>query len=208
MPFADRKAAGQALEAALPALDPMQTVVIALPRGGVPVAAPICAARGLPLDLVLVRKIGLPDQPELAVGAIVEGDPPMFEINAGVALMAGLSAPQVEKMGRALLPEIRRRRAAWLGDGARPDLKGPDLKGKVLVVVDDGAATGATLGASLAALRAQGPARIIVALPIAPADTLRRLRALSDEVICLEVPQPFHAVGQGYRDFGQVSTPR
>ncbi|MDU8911637.1 phosphoribosyltransferase [Aestuariicoccus sp. MJ-SS9] len=200
MIFKNRKEAGQRLAQALPPLDPENTVVIALPRGGVPVAAEICRARGLPLDLVFVRKIGTPGHAELALGAIVDGPDPLVEVNHPLARNLGIGEKEVAEMGRALLPEIARRRSAYLGDKAQPA-----LSGKTLVVVDDGVATGATLRASLRALRARKPKRLIVALPIGPEDSLQELRALADEVICLETPARFYAVGQGYRDFSQTS---
>ena len=200
MMFADRSDAGKKLAEALPELDPDNTVVIALPRGGVPVAAEICAVHDLPLDLVLVRKIGAPGHSELAMGAVVDGPEPMIEINADVIRHLGLADADLRQRAKALMPEIDRRRQAYLGD--RP---AKNLTGKTVLVVDDGVATGATLRASLRALRARKPARIIVALPIAPSDTLRELRALAEDVICLTSPVPFYAVGQGYRDFSQTS---
>lgn len=199
MRFADRADAGRKLAEALPPLDPDSTVVVALPRGGVPVSAEICEARGLPLDLVLVRKIGVPGHAELALGAIVDGPDPQVTVNDHVARQLHLTKAEVAEIGQELLPEIARRRTAYLGDRARPD-----LSGKTVVVVDDGAATGATLRASLHALRQRNPKRLIVALPLAPADLLPKLRALADEVICLDTPDPFYAVGQGYGDFSQT----
>ncbi|MFQ6549399.1 phosphoribosyltransferase [Aestuariibius sp. 2305UL40-4] len=198
--FADRVEAGRALAAALPPLDPEDTVVVALPRGGVPVAAEICRARGLPMDLVFVRKIGAPGQPELAVGAIVDGDRPVVERDDRIAGAFGLSAEEVAAMGRDLLPEIARRKARYLAGRARPD-----LAGKTVVVVDDGIATGATMGASLRGLRAAGAGRIILAVPVAPPEVLARFEALADEVICLCPDPGFRAVGAYYARFPQVS---
>ncbi len=197
--FKDRADAGQRLARALPPLDPDQTVVMALPRGGVPVAAEICAARGLPLDLVLVRKIGAPGQPELAVGAVTDGPDPHVTVNVDVAHAFGLSRTDVESMGKTLLPEIDRRRKAYLA--GRTSL---DLAGKTVVVVDDGVATGATLLASLTALKARDPARIIVALPVGPSDFRERLGGLADQVVCLRDLYPIGAVGGAYRQFSQV----
>ncbi|NNE79189.1 MAG: phosphoribosyltransferase [Silicimonas sp.] len=199
-PFNDRRDAGRQLAAALPELDPATTVVIALPRGGVPVAEEICNARHLPLDLVLVRKIGVPRQPEVAAGAIVDGAPAKVFVNQQVAKRAGLSEETVRKMGQDLLPEIERRKAQYLKGFARPD-----LAGKTLVVVDDGVATGATLKASLQALCEMGPKRVILALPTAPSDTLKTLTQLADEIICLHQPELFLSVGTAYRYFPQVS---
>ncbi len=198
MIFKNRAEAGQRLAAAIPVADAQNSVVIALPRGGVPVAAEICAAHGLPLDLVLVRKIGAPGQPELAVGAVTDGDRPHVTVNEGVASILDLSRADVETMGEALLPEIERRRTRYLGARKRPH-----LDGKTLIVVDDGVATGSTLLASLKALKAQNPARIIVAVPVAPTDFALQLNGLADTFVCLsDLTQG--AVGAAYHSFGQV----
>ena len=197
--FADRAEAGRALAEALPPLDPEDTVVVALPRGGVPVAAEICRARGLPMDLVFVRKIGAPGQPEVAVGAIVDGDQPVVECDDRIARAFGLTADQVAAMGRDLLPEIARRKERYLAGRARPD-----LAGKTVVVVDDGIATGATMAASLRGLKAAGVGRIILAVPVAPPEALARFEALADEVICLNPDPGFRAVGAYYVRFSQV----
>jgi putative phosphoribosyl transferase len=197
--FKDRADAGRQLAAALPPLDPENTIVVALPRGGVPVAAEICAARDLPLDLVLVRKIGAPGQPELAVGAVTDGNDPQINVNDAVARLFRLSADEVERMGHALLPEIERRRQTYLS--GRQALA---LKGKTLVVVDDGVATGATLRASLMALNSMAPTRVIVALPVGPANLQAQLGDLADDVVCLSDLRNFGAVGGAYRSFPQV----
>jgi putative phosphoribosyl transferase len=197
--FEDRADAGRRLEAALPPFDPAETIVIALPRGGVPVAAEICAARGLTLDLVLVRKIGAPGQPELAIGAITDGDEPQITVNTAIARQFHLSDSDVGAMGMTLLPEIDRRRQAYLS-GRKP----LSVRGKTLLVVDDGVATGASLRASLAALKAMGPKRVVVALPVGPSDLAGRLADLADDVICLSDLRHFGAVGGAYRSFPQV----
>lgn len=199
MIFKDRIDAGRRLAAALPRLDPGDTVVVALPRGGVPVAAEICAAQGLPLDLLFVRKIGAPGQPELAVGAVSDGDAPQVIVNDTVARHFGLTPKAVKAMGRKLLPEIERRRELYMG--GRPPL---DLTGKTVIVVDDGVATGATLRAGLTALLASLPERIIVALPVGPADLDARLDGLADSLICLSDLDLFGAVGGAYLSFPQV----
>lgn len=199
-PFNDRRDAGRRLAEALPDLDPAATVVIALPRGGVPVAEEICKARHLPLDLVFVRKIGVPWQPELALGAIVDGDRPCVIVNEPVAGKAGLSNDEVRRMGRDLLSEIERRKLRYLGGMPRPR-----LAGKTLVVVDDGVATGATMKAALRALGDRGAARMILALPTAPPEVLEELAGMVDEVVCLHRPVRFLAVGAAYRHFPQFS---
>ncbi|MBS9717802.1 phosphoribosyltransferase [Pseudohalocynthiibacter aestuariivivens] len=198
--YNNRADAGALLAEALPTPDPKETVVIALPRGGVPVAAEICRAFDLPLDLAFVRKIGAPGQPELAVGAIVDGDQPMIEVNERIARAFELSKTDIKAMGAALLPEIERRKELYLGGRPRPS-----LKGKTLVVVDDGVATGATLRAALKALRQKNAARLILALPVAPPGTIEAFKPLADEMICLMTPGSFMSVGAYYHSFPQVS---
>lgn len=198
MIFENRSEAGRQLAAALPELDGLNTVVIALPRGGVPVAAEICAVRNLPMELVFVRKIGAPNQPELAVGAVTDGETPHVTVNENIARHLRLSTADVEGMAAALLPEIERRRTKYLG--GREKLP---LAGKTLVVVDDGVATGATLIASLKALRAQNPTQIIVAVPVAPADIVARLKGYADAIVCLS-DLAYGSVGAAYRTFAQV----
>jgi putative phosphoribosyl transferase len=198
--FTDRADAGRQLAAALPPLDPSRTVVVALPRGGVPVAEEICRAHHLPMDLVLVRKIGVPGSPEVALGAIVDGAPPSVSINVAIARSLGLGEADVRHMGQDLMSEIERRRRLYFAGVHRPD-----LRGKTLVVVDDGIATGATVRAGLLALGKVGAGRIILALPVAPPDSLADLSALADQTVCLNAPPAFHAVGSAYRNFQQVS---
>lgn len=200
--FKDRHDAAQRLapqiKAALRASE--KPIILALPRGGVPLAAVIATQLDAPLDLVLVRKLGLPGQPELAVGAVTNGAQPNLEINAEVAQAAGLSDANIAALAEPALAEIARRRALWLG-GRAPI----GLSGKVAVVVDDGIATGASMRAALRWLRTQGAVRVIVAIPVAPATALSTITALADQLICLETPHPFRAVGAHYRDFPQVS---
>ncbi|HEY8594503.1 MAG TPA: phosphoribosyltransferase family protein [Devosiaceae bacterium] len=197
--FEDRIAAGQALAGALAGYHGTETVVLALPRGGVPVAAEVARKLGAPLDLVLVRKIGAPQQPELAVGAIADGSAPSVFVNSPVAAMLGLANSEVEAMGEKLLPEIERRRAAYL-EGRLP----VPLKGKTAILVDDGIATGASIRAALMALAAREPAKVVLAVPVAPRDTIDALADAADEIVCLETPEPFLAVGNHYRRFDQT----
>lgn len=200
--FADRTEAGARLlphiRAALP--EGCDLVVIALPRGGVPVARVIASALKAPLDVVMVRKVGLPGQPELAVAAVTNGAAPALHINADVARTAGLSRAEIERLAEPALAEIARRRALW--HGARPMLS---LAGKTVLVVDDGIATGASLRAALDWLRAQGAERLIVAIPVAPREILPLLAGQATSVICLATPSPFYAVSAHYADFRQVS---
>jgi len=197
--FTDRKDAGRKLLERLPDLDPETTVVLALPRGGVPVADVIARALGAPLDLALVRKVGFPGQPELALAAVSDGPDPQIAVNRQVARMSGLSQSEIEALADRQLEEIRRRRELYL-KGRAP----VPIAGKTVVVVDDGVATGATMRAALRLLRRAGAARLIAAVPVAPRDTAAELAAECDEVVALETPVHFGSVGAHYRVFDQV----
>ncbi len=198
--FDDRREAGERLADALLDTDRADGVVYALPRGGVPLGAIVAERLGLPLDLILVRKIGLPWQPEVALGAVVGGDPPVRVDNPSILHGAGVSEEEFTALEAKALEEIARRRKKWFGDA--PPLS---PKGRTAIIVDDGAATGATARAAISAMRAQGARRIVLALPIAAKDTLAELRREADEVVCLASPSPFVAVGGHYRDFRQIS---
>lgn len=198
--FHDREEAGRALAKRLDTIDPAMSVVLALPRGGVPVAKEICNATGAPLDLILVRKVGAPGQSELAVGAIADGGEADPVINEDVARLCGLTHAQVREMAREERPELERRRKAYLG--SRPRV---DLAGKTAIIVDDGLATGATMKAAIRSARARQAALVVVAVPVAAAETVEEMKAEADDVICLETPSPFWAVGQGYENFSQVT---
>lgn len=175
-------------------------MVYALPRGGVPIGIEIARALNAPLDLVLVRKIGAPFQPELALAAVVDGDNPQTVVNPEVMAETGADQAYLDRARRAELREIERRRRLYLGDHARVD-----PKGRVAIVVDDGLATGATAKAALRALKAQDAARTILAVPVAPAESLGELRSEADEVVCLHPAWPFWGVGAFYDDFRQLS---
>jgi len=200
MPFKNRREAGRKLAAALPTYKDQQPVILALPRGGVPVAAEVAAALKAPLDLVLVRKIGVPMQPELAMGAVVDGGEPIIVRNEDVIALAGVAESDFEAVCESELAEIERRRHRYLGN--RPPVA---VAGRTAIVIDDGVATGATTRAALRAIRARQPRRVVLAVPVAPTDNLAALRADADDVICLEDHEPFGAIGFYYRDFGQVS---
>jgi predicted phosphoribosyltransferase len=198
--FEDRRQAGEQLAEAVAAERPARPVVLALPRGGVPVAAMVAERLDAPLDLLLVRKLGMPGHEELAAGALVDGEPPQAVYNPEVLAMAGLDerdfAGQIAEKTR----EIAQRRDRWMA--GRPPV---DLAGRTAIVVDDGIATGATMRAALRGLRARSPEAVWLAVPVAPPDTLARLAHEADNVICLSKPQAFQAVGFHYRRFDQVS---
>jgi putative phosphoribosyl transferase len=163
------------------------------------VAAEIARALKAPLDLLLVRKIGVPSQPELAAAAVVDGDHPDLVLNDAVMRMAGLHRGEIEDLMKVQLAEIERRRRLYLGD--RPPV---DISGQSVIVVDDGIATGTTVRAALRALRGRKPKRLILAVPVAPEDSLAELQGQVDDLICLQQPSPFYAIGQYYADFHQV----
>jgi putative phosphoribosyl transferase len=175
-------------------------VVLALPRGGVPVGFEIAQALAAPLDLVLVRKLGAPGMEELAIGAIVDGEQPQAVIDD--ALVAELSVPQayIDKQIARQAAEIERRRRLYFKD--RPPVP---VRGQTALMVDDGIATGATMRAALLATRRRAPAHLVLAVPVAPAATVERLRAEADEIVCLETPEDFYAIGQFYADFHQLA---
>lgn len=201
-PFADRAQAGAALAGRL-AADARRpgTVVLALPRGGVPVAVPVAEALGAPLDVLVVRKLGLPRQPELAMGALAGLGGDVVEVLHEPVLRAARVPPGVLDAVRATeRAELRRREAAF-----RRDLPALPVAGRPVVVVDDGAATGSTVRAAVAALRRGGAGRVVVALPVCPPDTATALAAAADELVCLRVPSRFLAVGLEYADFAPPS---
>lgn len=198
--FANRSEAGRLLGERLAAYRDRHPVVLALPRGGVPVALEIAKALAAPLDVLLVRKLGAPWQPELAVGAVVDGDDPITVTNDEVMRLTGADMKYVEQEARRQLAEIERRRQLYLA--GRPPVA---VTGKTAIVVDDGIATGATMRAGLRALARRRPERLILAVPVAAADTLEALRAEVDEVVCLYVPADLWAIGAHYRDFRQLT---
>jgi len=198
--FRDRTDAGRQLAERLASLDLRDPVVYALPRGGVPVAVEVAARLGAPLDLILVRKIGAPGWPEVALGAVVDGEDPQTIINDDVYAATGRDAAGLARARQAELEELERRRKRYLGD--RTQLS---PSGRIAILVDDGLATGATAKAALAAVKRQGAARTVLAVPVAPADTVAELRELADLVVVLEIPSPFWAIGPFYTDFHQLT---
>lgn len=200
MDFRDRSDAGHKLAKALSSYKDRKPVVLALPRGGVPVAAEVAAALDAPLDLILVRKIGVPTQPELAMGAVVDGTAPIVVRNEEVIELSGTTADEFDAACASELEEIERRRQLYIGDRARAE-----IAGQVVIVIDDGIATGATTRAALQAIRNRKPKELVLAVPVAPPDTITKLRGEVDALICLETPELFGAIGYFYRDFRQVS---
>jgi len=198
--FADREDAGKQLAARLLPFKDKDPVVLALPRGGVPIGLEVATALDAPLDLILVRKIGTPGQPELAVGAVVDGPQPELVINQDVKRLAGIPDDYIEREKLRQLMEIDRRRKLWLGARVRVA-----VKGKTALVVDDGIATGATVRAALHAVRRSRPARLILATPVAPPETVRSLRGDADEIVCLATPERFWAISMFYGRFPQIS---
>lgn len=200
LPFEDRAGAGRALAEALTRKRFADPIVLALPRGGVTVALPIAQRLAAPLDLLLVRKIGVPYQPELAVAAVMDGESPVLVIDEPIRADTGVSRDYIEREAQVQLAEIERRRRAYLG-GRAP----LPVAGKTAIVVDDGIATGTTMRAAVKGLRQRGPARIVIAVPVAPPETVAALRREVDDVVCLAQPKPFGAIGYFYRDFHQLS---
>ncbi|MGZ3360454.1 MAG: phosphoribosyltransferase [Xanthobacteraceae bacterium] len=200
MSFRDRSDAGRRLAAAVMGYKDQQPVVLALPRGGVPVAAEVAAALNAPLDLILVRKIGVPFQPELAMGAVVDGGAPLVVRNEDVISLAGIEEADFNAVRDRELAEIERRRERYLGGRERVE-----VAGRTAIVVDDGIATGATTRAALRATRLRNPKKLVLAVPVAPTDSLAVMRQEADDVVCLEDYTSFGAIGFYYSDFWQVS---
>jgi predicted phosphoribosyltransferase len=199
MSFRDRQEAGRKLATRLMRYKTRHPVILALPRGGVPVAAEVAASLNAPLDLVLVRKIGVPWQPELAMGAVVDGGAPIVVRNDSVVRLAGISNSEFAAVCDEELAEVERRRRAYLGDRERIE-----ISGRTAIVVDDGVATGATTRAALRATRMRNPETLVLAVPVGPADIMEEMREEADEVVCLEKHSDFGAIGLYYLDFRQV----
>ena len=200
MPFRDRSDAGRRLAKALAAYKREKPVILALPRGGVPVAAEVAAVLNAPLDLILVRKIGVPMQPELAIGAVVDGGQPIIVRNEDISQLVGVSEIEFKEICAAELAEIERRRERYLGDRTRVE-----VRGRVTIVIDDGIATGATTRAALRATRMRNPQKLVLAVPVAPTEALVEMRQEADDVVCLEAHERFRAIGWFYEDFTQVA---
>lgn len=197
--YADRAEAGRLLAQALGRHRDQLCVIYALPRGGVPVGFEIARALQAPLDLMLVRKLGVPYQPELAMGAVADGDPPVVVLNDDIVAVVASDKRVIAEATARESAEIERRRKLYLG--GRQALS---AAGRIAIVVDDGLATGATARAALRALKRQKPSRLILAVPVAPAETVAVLKPEADEIVCLQVVEDFIAVGAYYRNFRQV----
>lgn len=200
MPFRDRTDAGRKLAEALSSYKAQHPVVLALPRGGVPVAAEVAAALQAPLDLLLVRKIGVPGQEELAMGAVIDGGAPITVRNDDIIQIANVSEEEFAAVRDRELAEIERRRAHYIG--ARPRAV---IEDQTVIVIDDGIATGATTRAALKALRLRRLKKLILAVPVGPTDTIEAMRAEADVIVCLEQYEHFGAIGLYYGDFRQIT---
>ena len=198
--FQDRREAGRRLAQALARFAPAHPLVLALPRGGVPVAFEVAKALDAELDLLFVRKIGAPGYKELGLGAVVEGVEPQLVLNEDVVRQLGPNPNYIRAELRRQLAEIERRRRAYMG-GAPPI----EMPRRTVIVVDDGIATGGTVRAALRGVRKNHPARLILAVPVAPGDSIAELAGECDEIICLAQPEPFYAVGPHYAVFDQTS---
>jgi putative phosphoribosyl transferase len=198
--FFDRAEAGALLAEEVAALVLAEPVVLALPRGGVPVGAAIALRLKAPLDVVLVRKLGAPDEPELAIGAVADGVAPETVLNDQLVAALGVSADYIEAETARELARIEERRRAYAG--LSPNIS---PTGRAAIVVDDGVATGMTMQAALRSVRRGGPSRLIAAAPVAARDAVVMLRSEADAVVCLSAPRHFLSVGSFYRTFAQVS---
>jgi predicted phosphoribosyltransferase len=197
--FRDRTDAGKYLAAKLAKYaNRPDVLILALPRGGVPVAYEVAKQLGAPLDVFLVRKLGVPGYEELAMGALASGG--VRVINEDVVRQLDIPAEVIDAVAETEQRELERRERAYRGD--RPP---PDVKGRIVILIDDGLATGSTMRAAAAALRKQGPARIVVAVPVSSPETCNEFRREVDEVVCAVTPEPFRGVGLWYEDFSQTT---
>jgi predicted phosphoribosyltransferase len=200
VPFRDRLEAGERLAKALARFARARPIVLAIPRGGVPVGDVVARHLGAPLDLVLARKLRVPFQPELALGAVAEGEPPVVVWNKDIVAYAALGADALEREVNLERMEIARRRQLYLR-GAVPLA----LKGRLVLLVDDGIATGATTLAAIGAVRRKRPVKLVLAVPVAPTEALPRMRLEVDELVCLEDYAFFGSIGAYYADFRPVT---
>ncbi|MBA16571.1 MAG: phosphoribosyltransferase [Sphingomonas sp.] len=198
--FRDRVDAGRRLAAVLAPFEGAHPLVLALPRGGVPVAFEIARELQADLDLLFVRKLGAPGHEEFGIGAVVDGAHPQVVLNEMIVRALRLEQRYIDAELARQLREIERRRSAYMGNRASQP-----IGGRTVIVVDDGIATGSTMLAALQGIRRNHPAQLVLAVPLAPTEALRELRPWCDEIVCLAAPEPFHAVGLHYADFAQTS---
>jgi putative phosphoribosyl transferase len=197
--FADRTAAGRELAEALHEYRGQEKVIVyGLPRGGVPVAYEVATSLRAPIDVLIVRKLGVPGHPELAMGAVASGG--VRVLNDSVVRQLGIPEYEIERTTQRQRAEIQQRERRFRGDH-----EGPDPRGATAILIDDGIATGSTMRASIEALRERSPAKIIVAVPVASPDVCEEFERLADDVVCLATEQPFGAVGMWYVDFDQTT---
>jgi putative phosphoribosyl transferase len=198
--FQDRRDAGRQLAEALQRFAEVDPVILALPRGGVPVGFEVASVLAAPLDVVLVRKIGVPGHEELALGAVVDGANPQLVLNEEIVRLAAPKDGYIETEEKRQLAEIERQHHLYRGD--KPPT---DVSGRTAIVIDDGIATGATVKAALLGIARSKPRRLVLAVPVAPPDTIDDLSTACDEIVCLQSPDPFYAVGAHYVDFSPTS---
>jgi len=197
--FRDRRDAGRKLAMALGRFAKAEPLVLALPRGGVPVAYEVAHSLHAPLDLLLVRKIGAPGHKEFGIGAVIDGADPQLVLNEEAVRILAPSPNYIRAEMHREVAELERRRRAYLGD-RQP----PDLRGRTVIIVDDGIATGGTMKAALCGARKAGAEELVLAVPVAPREAIEDLRHECDEAICLATPEPFYAVGNWYVSFDQT----
>jgi len=198
--FKDRKQAGKRLAEALLKFKAENPVILAIPRGGVPVAYEVAIALDAPLDIVVVRKLGAPGQPELGIGALVDGDHPQGVLNEEIMAELAVSQDYLDREVARQLKEIRRRQEAY-----RRGREAEKLEGRTVIVIDDGIATGGSMRAALRGVRRSHPKRLVMAVPVAPQETIDSLRPEVDDVVCLSTPEFFAAIGEFYENFSQTS---
>ncbi len=198
--FSTREEAGRMLARRLAAYAGANVVVLGVPRGGLPVAKEVADALGAPLDVIVVRKLGAPHQPELGIGAVVDGDSPTAIFNPDLIDYLGISKQYLQAEIERQLKEVNRRELEYRGGRASIA-----LADKTVIIVDDGIATGSSVRAALRGVRRQKPKRVVLAIPVAPPETIESLRSEADEIVCLEMPADFMSVGQFYRDFHQCT---